>query len=84
MRDDHDSTLTGAAFAVSSKEHIEVLAAIAFLASAFPLMSQPSVSANEFPPEEATVASVHAALTAGRLTCVRLVECYLRADRRVR
>src|SRR5688572_20013276 len=40
-------------------------------------MSQPSVSANEFTPEEATVASVHAALTAGRLTCVRLVESYL-------
>ena len=40
-------------------------------------MSQPSVSANEFNPEEATVASVHAALAAGRLTCVRLVESYL-------
>ena len=41
-------------------------------------MSQPSVPANEFSPEEATVASVHAALAAGRLTCVQLVESYLK------
>jgi Asp-tRNA(Asn)/Glu-tRNA(Gln) amidotransferase A subunit family amidase len=40
-------------------------------------MSQPPVPANEFSPEEATVASVHAALAAGRLTCVQLVEAYL-------
>jgi Asp-tRNA(Asn)/Glu-tRNA(Gln) amidotransferase A subunit family amidase len=40
-------------------------------------MSQPSVPADKFNPEEATVASVHAALAAGRLTCVRLVESYL-------
>ena len=40
-------------------------------------MSQPSVPAEEFSPVEATVASVHAALTAGRLTCVRLVESHL-------
>ena len=53
------------------------LKAIAFLAVAFPLMSQPSVPDNEFSPEEATVATVHAALAAGRLTCVRLVESYL-------
>ena len=40
-------------------------------------MSQPAVPADEFSPEEATVASVHAALTTGRLTCVQLVESYL-------
>jgi Asp-tRNA(Asn)/Glu-tRNA(Gln) amidotransferase A subunit family amidase len=40
-------------------------------------MSQPSPPANELNPEEATVASVHAALAAGRLTCARLVESYL-------
>ena len=40
-------------------------------------MSQPPVPANDFSPEEATVASVHAALAAGRVTCVRLVESYL-------
>jgi len=33
--------------------------------------------ADEFSPVEATVASVHAALAAGRLTCVQLVEAYL-------
>ncbi|HEY9447192.1 MAG TPA: amidase, partial [Burkholderiales bacterium] len=40
-------------------------------------MSQPAAPADEFSPEEATVASVHAALTAGRVTCVGLVETYL-------
>jgi Asp-tRNA(Asn)/Glu-tRNA(Gln) amidotransferase A subunit family amidase len=40
-------------------------------------MSQPQVPADAFSPEEATVASVQAALRAGRLTCVRLVESYL-------
>jgi amidase len=55
----------------------ELLVAIAFLAADLPLMSQPPAPANEFHPEEATVASVHAALAAGRLTCVRLVESYL-------
>lgn len=55
----------------------KLLGAVAFLTAAFPLMSQPSVSADEFDPVEATVASVHAALAAGRLTCMRLVESYL-------
>jgi Asp-tRNA(Asn)/Glu-tRNA(Gln) amidotransferase A subunit family amidase len=40
-------------------------------------MSQLSVPVNEFSPEEATVGSAHAALAAGRLTCVQLVEFYL-------
>lgn len=40
-------------------------------------MSQPSVPPNEFNPEEATVASVHAALAAGGLTCVQLVQSHL-------
>ena len=72
-----DPALTGAAITVSSRP-VELLGvAIAFLAVAFPLMSQPSVPADEFNPAEATVASVHAALTAGRLTCVQLVESYL-------
>lgn len=55
----------------------ELLVAIGSLAAALPLMSQPPASANDFSPEEATVASVHAALVTGRLTCVRLVEWYL-------
>jgi Asp-tRNA(Asn)/Glu-tRNA(Gln) amidotransferase A subunit family amidase len=40
-------------------------------------MSQPAVPAANFRPEEATVASVHAALAAGQLTCVQVVGSYL-------
>ena len=53
------------------------LLAIGFIVTAFPLMSQPAVPADEFSPEEATVASVHAALSAGRATCVQIVQSYL-------
>lgn len=62
---------------MSGRKHVESLAALALVTAALPLMSQPSAPADEFRSEEATVASVHAALTAGRLTCVQLVESYL-------
>lgn len=60
---------------VNAPKHIGVPLALAFITVAFPLMSQPSTT--DFAPEEATVASAHAALAAGKLTCVRLVESYL-------
>ena len=41
------------------------------------LQSQAS-RASEFRPEEATVAGIHAALAAGTVTCVQVVEAYLR------
>lgn len=59
----------------NAPKQVGVLLPIAFVTAAFPLMSQPSTT--DFAPEEATVASVHAALTAGRLTCTALVESYL-------
>jgi amidase len=59
-----------------ARKHNELLLAFALTTGAFPLMSQPP--ANEFRAEEATVASVHSALETGRLTCVRLVESYLK------
>jgi amidase len=59
-----------------ARKHNELLLAFALTTGAFPLMSQPP--ANELRAEEATVASVHSALETGRLTCVRLVESYLK------
>jgi amidase len=56
---------------------IGLLLAGALASATSPLMSQRSVPGIEFRPEEATVGSVHAALAAGRLTCVQLVEAYL-------
>ena len=42
-----------------------------------PLAAQRSVPAENFSPEEATIATIHAALAAGRLTCVQLTRSYL-------
>jgi Asp-tRNA(Asn)/Glu-tRNA(Gln) amidotransferase A subunit family amidase len=57
------------------RKYGELLPALVLTTVTFPLMSQPP--ANEFSTEEATVASVHSALTARRLTCVRLIESHL-------
>src|SRR5690554_6149444 len=41
------------------------------------VMAQHSDIAEDFSPVEATVATIHAALETGRLTCVQLVQSYL-------
>jgi hypothetical protein len=50
------------------RSRVESLAAITFLAAGLPFVSRPATPAGELRPEEATVAAVHAALAAGRLT----------------
>lgn len=53
------------------------LFAVAALLTAFAASAQRSSDQSSFVLEEATIDSIHAAFTSGKLTCVRLVDAYL-------